>query len=135
MFTVPHGSFPFAILAISVPATRVLPLVSACTLLVTCAKIKNLHNYNGESIESSMFNGRAKPDWELKVATPEQNRHSIVHDQQFAQCCRTNMTSRKSGNDAWQAMWTPKRIFWRGFNENYGKAPSRHEPRFALIVR
>jgi hypothetical protein len=49
-------------------------------MLVTCGKMKNLRNYDGERIRSSIFTRGPKPPWELKSITVDLNGHLIVHD-------------------------------------------------------
>jgi hypothetical protein len=91
--------------------------------------------YDGERIRSSIFTRGPKRPWELKSVTVHSNVHSIVHDPQSTQDRRTNMTIRKSEEDTWQSMPSPKRICWRRFNEITRKGRPQREPRFAIIVR
>jgi hypothetical protein len=104
-------------------------------MLVTCGKIKKLQNYDGERFRSCVFTRGPKPRWELKSVTVHSNGHSLVHDPQCAQRCRTDKTSRNSEEDTWQSMWSPKRIFWGGFNEITTKVRPHREPRFTIIVQ
>jgi hypothetical protein len=80
-------------------ATASLANMLVSKMLVTCGKLRNVPDYNDERIRSSAFTSGPKVHWEFKQLTAHYNGHWTVHNPQFAQWCKTDLTNRKREED------------------------------------